>query len=220
MGLADLAGWIAPAATMVAATMTAANLGARVTGWGFVVFAVGSVAWTVVALASDQPNLLWTNAFLLAVNVLGIWRWLGRQARYADGSEAAASASAARPAPTLIPVGGLAGRKLTGPGDEPLGAVVEAMMRCDDGCLAYVVVSEGGVGGVGESLHALPASALTFRTETVSTTLTAEALAELPGLQADAWPASAEEIAWPAATHPPSGRGYVGCRHGQAPSVD
>lgn len=203
MGLADVAGWIAPAATMVAATMTASNLGARVTGWGFVVFAMASVAWTVVALATDQTNLLWTNVFLLAVNLLGIWRWLGRQARYADGGEAAASASAARPAPTLIPVGGLAGRKLTGRDDQAVGTVVEAMMRCDDARLAYVVVSEGGVGGVGENLHALPASALIFRRETVATTLPAEALAKLPCLEADAWPASAEEIAWPAAAQRP-----------------
>lgn len=197
MGLADVAGWIAPVATMLAAIMTASNLGARVTGWGFVVFSVGSIAWTVVALATDQSNLLWTNAFLLAVNILGVWRWLGRQARYADGSEAAASASAARPAPTLIPVGGLAGHKLTDADGRPLGAVVEAMMRCDDAKLAYVVVREGGVGGVGECLHALPASALTFHPDAVSVALTPEDLADLPCLEGDAWPAAADEIAWP-----------------------
>ncbi|MEK7456583.1 MAG: hypothetical protein AABZ76_16905 [Pseudomonadota bacterium] len=46
----DLAGWIAPAATMIAAMMTAANLGARVTGWGFGVFTLGSIAWSIVGL--------------------------------------------------------------------------------------------------------------------------------------------------------------------------
>ena len=48
--LEDLAGWIAPAATMIAAMMTAANLGARVTGWGFGVFTLGSIAWSIVGL--------------------------------------------------------------------------------------------------------------------------------------------------------------------------
>jgi hypothetical protein len=35
MTLTAMAGWVAPAATMIAAMMTAANLGARVIGWGF-----------------------------------------------------------------------------------------------------------------------------------------------------------------------------------------
>lgn len=38
--IADLAGWAAPAATMIAAMMTAFNFGARITGWGFVAFTV------------------------------------------------------------------------------------------------------------------------------------------------------------------------------------
>ncbi len=78
--MAEIAGWIAPAATMIAAMMTAANLGARVTGWGFVVFSFGSVAWTTVGLTSGQTNLVLSNAFLTIVNLVGIWRWLGRQA--------------------------------------------------------------------------------------------------------------------------------------------
>jgi hypothetical protein len=77
MTLADAAGWIAPIATMIAAIMTAANLGARITGWGFVVFAIGSIAWTAVGLSSGQTNLVATNAFLTLVNLVGIWRWLG-----------------------------------------------------------------------------------------------------------------------------------------------
>ena len=48
----EAAGWIAPAATMIAAMMTASNLGARVTGWGFAVFLLGSICWAIVALAS------------------------------------------------------------------------------------------------------------------------------------------------------------------------
>jgi hypothetical protein len=67
-------GWIAPAATMIAAMMTAANAGARVTGCGFVVFAMGSVAWSLTATYSHQRNLLLTNLFLTVVNLIGVWR--------------------------------------------------------------------------------------------------------------------------------------------------
>lgn len=72
--MGDIAGWVAPVATMIAAIMTAANLGARVTGWGFVVFVIGSVSWSIVGISSGQNNLLWTNGFLTLVNVIGVWR--------------------------------------------------------------------------------------------------------------------------------------------------
>src|SRR5690349_1839093 len=101
--LGDAAGWLAPIATAVAAIMTASNLGARVTGWGFVVFTIGSIGWSVVGLTSGQANLVATNAFLTIVNALGIWRWLGRQARYEEGSQMAAAASKATPStPDLV----------------------------------------------------------------------------------------------------------------------
>jgi hypothetical protein len=96
----DPAGWIAPAATMIAAIMTAANLGARVTGWGFAVFSVGALAWVIVGATTGQHNLLWSNAFLLLVDLIGVWRWLGRRARYDEAAEAASARSAASRAPT------------------------------------------------------------------------------------------------------------------------
>src|SRR3989344_9387847 len=97
----EAAGLIAPAATMIAAMMTAANLGARVTGSGFVVFTLGSLAWSVVGVTSGQTNLLATNLFLTLVNLVGIWRLLGRQRGYEDGARRAANRSrlAAPPAP-------------------------------------------------------------------------------------------------------------------------
>ncbi|MEW5686065.1 MAG: PRC-barrel domain-containing protein [Pseudomonadota bacterium] len=193
MDLADIAGWVAPAATMAAATMTAANLGARVTGWGFVVFAVGSVAWTIVAMATQQGNLLWTNAFLLAVNVVGIWRWLGRQARYADGAEAAADVSARAATATLLPVSGLPGRTVLGRDGEMIATLVEAMVAGEDSRLAYVVISEGGVAGMGERLHALAADCLTLGVDTVTAPLDAAEVAALPVLGDGAWPTSATD---------------------------
>jgi len=92
----QIANWVAPIATTVAAIMVAANLGARLTGFGFVAFSIGSVAWIAIGLATGQNNLVWQNAVLLAVNALGIWRWLGLRARYDKGAAAATRATARR----------------------------------------------------------------------------------------------------------------------------
>ncbi len=92
----QIANWVAPIATTLAAIMVAANLGARLTGFGFVAFSIGSVAWIAIGLATGQNNLVWQNAVLLAVNALGIWRWLGLRARYDRGAAAATRATARR----------------------------------------------------------------------------------------------------------------------------
>jgi hypothetical protein len=191
-GVEGIAGWLAPAATMIAAMMTAANLGARVTGWGFVVFTVGSICWSILGLSQGDAGrgLLISNAFLTVVNLVGIWRWLGRQARYEQGGKAATRRSATARVPTLFAVGGLAGATLTGRDGEKLGEVVEAMMRCDGAALAYLVVSEGGVGGVGERLHALSPAELRFTDDGVKSDLTRAALTALPVLEPDRWPAA------------------------------
>jgi len=186
----EIAGWVAPVATMIAAMMTAASLGARITGWGFAIFTIGSLAWAVVGIGSGQRNLLLTNIFLTMVNVAGVWRWLGRQVRYEGGGEAATARSAAAHVPTLFAVGAIAGAKLIGRGGEPIGVVVDGMMRCDDAGLAYIVVSEGGLGGVGERLHALNPAELEFSADGISCALSAEELGARMVLEADAWPAS------------------------------
>lgn len=181
---------MAPAATMIAAMMTAANLGARVTGWGFVVFLVGSIAWTTVGLTSGQQNLVLSNGFLTLVNIVGIWRWLGRQAKYVDGSQVAAEKSAKSPrVPTLFSGASLLGAKVSGADGETIGTVVDTMARCSGTELAYVVVSEGGVGGVGERLHAVDPRRLRFTPEGVETDFSGEELAALPVIDTEAWPA-------------------------------
>ena len=66
----SLIAWIATIATMIGAMMTASNLGARVTGWGFVVFSVSSVGWTTLGYATGQTALIATNGFLMATEEL------------------------------------------------------------------------------------------------------------------------------------------------------
>lgn len=186
----DAAGWIAPAATMIAAIMTAANLGARVTGWGFAVFSVGALAWIMVGAASGQPNLLWSNAFLLLVDLVGVWRWLGRRARYDEAAQAAATRSRDAPAPTLFGLAGLEGMPVRNIEGETIATTVDAMASCEEGRIAYLVVREGGVGGVGERLHALAWNEVCVRNGEMTSRLSSELLARRPVLAAGQWPAT------------------------------
>ena len=162
-----LASWVAPIATTLAACLTAANLGTRVTGWGFVVFTIGSIAWTTYGATTGQSNLVWQNLFLTAVNLVGVWRWLGRQARLDDGARAASEKSEVRPGPTLIAASNLAGAPIEDGAGKAVGNAVDAMVRCEDGRIAYLVVAQGGVGGLGETLHALPWDRLRLEPEKV-----------------------------------------------------
>lgn len=174
--------WLAPAATMLAAIMTASNLGARITGWGFVVFTIGSVGWVVLGVATDQTSLIVANGFLTAVNVIGIWRWLGRQARYEAVGEAAEAAGAAPVAVSGIPASGLIGRTVTDDQGEPLAKIVEVILDRQSGALAQLVVRFGGVGGVGEQLVALLQGDFSLSESAVTTRLSASKLASLPRL--------------------------------------
>lgn len=185
-----IAGWIAPAATMIAAVMTAANLGTRVTGWGFAVFAVGAIAWIIVGFETGQRNLLLSNAFLLLIDVVGVWRWLGRQARYETGASHATARSARTTAPTLFALSRLTGAAIEGRTGDTIATAVDAMIRCDDGGIDYVVVREGGVGGVGERLHALRWGQLRVSDRAVQCDLGIDDLAELPEIAPERWPVS------------------------------
>ncbi len=185
MVLPDIAEWLAPAATMIAAMMTASNLGARVTGWGFVVFTLGSLCWIVVGLESDQTGLIVTNAFLTFVNGIGIWRWLGRQARYeavGDNAEAEGQAPTARP---VLPATGIIGRKVVDGAGKSAGEAVEAIIDSDSAQICRIVMRTGGVGGVGERLVELDMGAISLGDDVIRTSLSCAQIAELPELEAD-----------------------------------
>lgn len=181
--------WIAPLATMFAAILTAANLGTRVTGWGFVVFAFGSIAWLWVGWAEQQTGLIATNAALLVVNLFGAWRWLGRQARHERGGERAARRSARSPAvPSLFSAAALSNADVIGTGGAVLGQVVDMMLDCDEQRPVYIVVGTGGLAGAGETLRAVAASHFRFGEGAVRCALGRDAFARLPPVAADAWP--------------------------------
>ena len=181
--------WVATVATIVAASLTASNLGARITGTGFIIFTVGSIAWLSLGAMTGQPALVWTNAVLTVLNLFGIWRWLGRQAKVEAGSEAAARASEAAPGETLFPVSLLTRAPLRASDGAELGTCVDAMAGCDSGRLAYVVVSEGGIAGAGETLRRLPWQALRVDGDRLVARLDQARFCALEPVPRDRWPA-------------------------------
>jgi len=186
--MAETISWVATIATIIAASMTAANLGSRITGYGFCVFLVGSLSWLADGLMTGQPALTWTNVILTVLNAFGIWRWLGRQTKVEEGGRAASEASEQTPGETLFPVSLLLRAPVQG-GDKELGRCIDAMAGCSSGRLSYVVVSEGGLAGVGETLRRLPWKDAQAEGEMLVTEMTADRFNALEELPRDQWPA-------------------------------
>jgi hypothetical protein len=183
----DLLKWAATAATIAGVMLTASNLGARVTGTGFIILLIGSLSWLGVAIESSQQALLWTNAVLSLLNLFGIWRWLGRQAAVEEGGKAAAEASAAVPGENLFPVSLLTKGKVRLAGED-VGVCVDAMAGERSGRLAYVVVSEGGMAGVGERLRRLDWQDARIEDERLVARLDRRGFRDLPTIAKDRWP--------------------------------
>lgn len=179
----DTIQWAATAATILAAFVTASNLGARITGYGFGIFLVGSLAWIATAAMTGQTALLWTNGVLTLLNIFGMWRWLGRQSQVEEGADSAARRSRAQPGENLFPVSLLTKSEIAFRGGKA-GRCVDAMATRSGG-IQYLVFSDGGVAGVGETLRrvewadvAVDGGSLTMAANPQS----------LPMVERDAWP--------------------------------
>lgn len=68
--------WIAAIGTMIAAGLVAADLGRKVTGWGFVLFCAVAITWIVSGLTSGATPIAAMNAVLLLINAWGVWQYL------------------------------------------------------------------------------------------------------------------------------------------------
>lgn len=181
--------WFATAATVTAALITASNLGARITGYGFVVFLAGSIAWLAAAIITGQPALLWTNAILTGLNIFGIWRWLGRQARIEEGAEAAEAASHHTPGEALFPASMLGRGEVVDRDGVAVGQCVDAMIGARSGRIHYLVASAGGVAGVGERLHRVDRHHALFEDDQIKLALSHAEFDRLPVLPRGDWPA-------------------------------
>lgn len=181
-------GWLAAILTVLAGITVAANLGTRVTGWGFVLFTIGSLSWALNAGLNGVTSLLLTNLAMAAVNAFGVWRWLGRRRRIELGSQAAMEHSAAAPVPTLVSVATMLDAPLMTAGNQAFGSVIDLMLRCERQDLAYVVVSFDGIGGIGEEFRAIPAQDLRLNSAALCCTLTEPAIRALPPINPTDWP--------------------------------
>lgn len=83
-----------------------------------------------------------------------------------------------------------------------LGEVAHLMAIVPDGQIAYVVVSSGGVLGVGNKLHAIPWNALVFDADNECFVLntTEETLEKAPTFEKDNWPVMTD-TAWSIQIH-------------------
>jgi hypothetical protein len=186
-----VAEWVAPAATMIAATIVALNLGARITGWGFVIFTVGSLAWIVMALASGQQGLLVTNILLTVINLIGIWRWLGREAKLADGAAEAADASIATPDADLAPLAMLADCPVHDQAGNRIACAAGGMVDRGHGCHPLSCRARRRGRRCGRAFpRALRGMACGSRATGSWHPMTAVALRKLPEIDPACWPAS------------------------------
>jgi hypothetical protein len=185
----QIASVLAPVATTLAALIVASNLGARITGFGFIVFTVGSVSWSILGLTTEQPNLLWQNVVLTGLNIFGIWRWLGWQARIEEGGVSAAEESRSEPGETLFPVSLLMKGRVVSRDGREVGAAVDAMAGCSSGRIAYLVVAEGGVAGVGQTLRRLPWTGCSVDGDCVKAPVALSQFCSLDPLEPSHWPA-------------------------------
>lgn len=66
--------WFGTITGLVGAGILALNI--PISGWGWVLFAVSSVAWAVAGLIMREPLLAALQAGFFVVDLVGIWRWL------------------------------------------------------------------------------------------------------------------------------------------------
>lgn len=182
------ASWVATIATIAAACMTASNLGSRITGFGFAVFTLGSIAWLALGLLTGQPALVWTNIVMTLLNLFGVWRWLGRQSKVEQGAERAQAKSAALASETLFPATLLGRASLLGRDCRNLGTLVDAMVGCGSGRIQYLVIAEGGVAGVGETLRRVEWTEVRIEGDQALAAFASDRFAKLPTLASDNWP--------------------------------
>ena len=79
MTFPEILEWYATISGIVAALMIAADVNRKVTGWGFVLFCTMNFAWIGFGMIDKTGGLTTQNVVLLAINLLGIYRYLIRK---------------------------------------------------------------------------------------------------------------------------------------------
>jgi len=100
----------------------------------------------------------------------------------------------AGPGPEVMAASSLDGTKVYSSDNEHVGEIKEIMIDVQGGRVAYAVLTTGGFLGIGDTLHAIPWSALVMDTDAkcFRLGLTAERIKDAPGFNKDSWPRMAD----------------------------
>lgn len=106
------------------------------------------------------------------------------------------------PGPAVMAAATLDGNKVMSSDGEHVGKISDIMLDVRGGRIAYAVLSTGGFLGIGDTLHAIPWSALTLDTDDKCFVIDASAdrIKNAPGFDKDHWPSMAD-LQWGTAVH-------------------
>jgi sporulation protein YlmC with PRC-barrel domain len=106
------------------------------------------------------------------------------------------------PGPDVMAAATLGGDKVITSDGEDIGKISDIMLDVRGGRIAYAVLSSGGFLGMGNTLYAIPWSALTLDTgeKCFRLDIAAERIKNAPGFDKDHWPAMADEQ-WGSSLH-------------------
>lgn len=118
------------------------------------------------------------------------------------GAQITGGGAGAGPGPEIMAAATLDGDKVISADGEHIGKISDIMLDVRSGHVAYAVLSEGGFLGMGNTLHAIPWSALTLDTaeKCFRVDLTAQAIKDDPGFDKDHWPSMAD-VSWGTRLH-------------------
>lgn len=106
------------------------------------------------------------------------------------------------PGPEVMAASTLDDTKVITSDGEDVGKISDIMLDVEGGRIAYAVLSTGGFLGMGNTLHAIPWSALTLDTDEkcFRVDITAERIKNDPGFDKNYWPSMAD-AAWGTSLH-------------------
>lgn len=106
------------------------------------------------------------------------------------------------PGPDVMAAATLDGNKVMSSDGEHVGKISDIMLDVRGGRIAYAVLSTGGFLGMGDTLHAIPWSALTLDTDDKCFVIDApaERIRNAPGFDKDHWPSMAD-MQWGTTVH-------------------
>jgi len=111
------------------------------------------------------------------------------------------------PGPEVMAASSLDDTEVYSSDGEHVGEISEIMIDVPRGRVAYAVLSTGGFLGMGDTLHAIPWSALVMDTDAkcFRLGLTADRIKNAPGFNKDSWPGMADPQ-WATTIHEYYGR--------------